>query len=733
MTLIHHINNVHDSSQKGPEVNVNTVTKSSATGTLKKHTKNYHDTSELGDIVNVNSVTTCSITGTTRNNTEHVHDSTFMGASHSSRISDIVQYDGADTISDTSSNHSVHTENEPSEDETSLRMPNNNLSEYDSEDEVDGAPVPAVLVPAPNQPPAGQPLILEVDPTGTAALPSSLPLGIVANARSLYNKIDNFIRFLKEIAPDYFLVCETFEHEGRRVTLSKLLSHTSYKVMSYKRPRKANGKIQTGGGCAIVYNEARFQVEQMHFEADPGVETVFAIFTPRTLDSVHQRVKRICVGSVYIPPRSSTKSETIDTIIQVIHYARSQYDNEINFTIAGDFNRTDHTDILESYGALHQCVTLGSRQATTDGAALTIILSDLHTLYHPPTTKPPLEVDENKEGANSDHDMVIFAPKANPDFAVTRKRRSIRTRPIPDSKIPAFGRDIQSQNWLEVIDEPDVSLKAEHFHHIITSIRDKHFKQKITTMTNLDKKWMTPELKSLIREIKREFYTNKKSLRWTKLKKEFKKKKRTTIMNTHNKFVTELKTTNPSQFYKMCKKLGAVDQMNSGELTVRSLTGLSDEECAEAVGQHFAAVSAEHSPVDLLQLPSYLPALPPPQVEEFQVYEKLKRLKNTRSTMEADIENKLRKEVSVELAAPLTNIVNACLTQQRWPTMWKHEKVTPTPKVLPVLEIKDLRKIAGTSDYNKLLESFIKDYIMDNIGSKEWGQNTWWLHLWIEF
>ena len=50
--------------------------------------------------------------------------------------------------------------------------------------------------------------------------------------------------------------------------------------------------------------------------------------------------------------------------------------------------------------------------------------------------------------------------------------------------------------------------------------------------------------------------------------------------------------------------------------------------------------------------------------------------------------------------------------------MWKHEKVTPTPKVLPVLKIKDLRKIAGTSHYNKLLESFINDYIMKDIANK---------------
>ena len=141
-------------------------------------------------------------------------------------------------------------------------------------------------------------------------------------------------------------------------------------------------------------------------------------------------------------------------------------------------------------------------------------------------------------------------------------------------------------------------------------------------------------------------------------------------------------------------------------------------QCAKAVGEHFTAVSAEHSPVDLSQLPSYLPALPPPQVEEYQVFEKLKRLKNTRSTLEIDIENKLRKEVAVELTVPLTNIVNACLQTHTWPRLWKHEKVTPTPKVSPVLEIKDLRKISGTSDYNKLLESFIKDYIMEDVGNK---------------
>ena len=156
--------------------------------------------------------------------------------------------------------------------------------------------------------------------------------------------------------------------------------------------------------------------------------------------------------------------------------------------------------------------------------------------------------------------------------------------------------------------------------------------------------------------------------------------------------------------------------MNAGELTVKCLVGISDAEAAEAVGQSFAAVSAEQSPLDRTQLPAYLPSLPPPQVHEWQVLRKLENLKNTRSTLDIDIENKLRKEVSVELVTPLTNIINTCLKEQKWPQLYKHERVTPVPKVQQPETLKDLRKISCTSDYNKLLEGFLKDFIIQDVG-----------------
>ena len=302
---------------------------------------------------------------------------------------------------------------------------------------------------------------------------------------------------------------------------------------------------------------------------------------------------------------------------------------------------------------------------------------------------------------HTDHDIVTFAPKSNPNFAVSRKKKVVKTRPIPDSKIPAFGREIQRQSWIEVLEEPDLETKVSNFHQIITSVRNKHFSQKTVKISNLDKKWMTPELKNLQRQVQREYVQNRQSPKWRRLKFEFKQKKRKSVLSFHSNFVSNLKSTNPRQFYQMAKKIGAVDQMNAGELMVKCLVGLSDAESAEAVGQSFAAVSLEQSPLDRSKLPAYLPSLPPPQVTEWDVLRKLQNLKNTRSTMDIDIENKLRKEVAVELATPLTHIINSCLKEQKWPQIYKHEIVTPVPKVPQPETLKDLRKISCTSDYNK--------------------------------
>ena len=96
----------------------------------------------------------------------------------------------------------------------------------------------------------------------------------------------------------------------------------------------------------------------------------------------------------------------------------------------------------------------------------------------------------------------------------------------------------------------------------------------------------------------------------------------------------------------------------------------------------------------LPQLPSYLPAPAPPQVSEHDVHQKIQKLKNSRLTLPLDLPNKLRNEFAVELTEPLTSIINNCLNQQVFPTLWKFEWVSPIPKVTQPKVIKDIRKIS---------------------------------------
>ena len=600
-------------------------------------------------------------------------------------ISDINQFDGADSSDD------------------SFYSDSSNCTDYSSDDEAFSEPVAANLyrVPGQNNRP-GQPILLDVNQNKD--LTSSLPLCLLFNARSVFNKCDNLTEMLKQISPDICILSESWESQRRR--LNTLLNKTQFKSHSYYRKNRS-----PGGGCAIIFNESRFSVSSLEVDVPEEVESVWALMTPKSDDRKNLKVKRIAVGSFYISPKSRHKAETIEHIIQTIHTLRARYDNDIHFLCGGDFNRVDISDILDSYGALKQLISVSTRHSAT----LEILLSDLHTLFHPPTTLPPLQVDEGKVGKDSDHNVVVFAPKSNIQYHRTQFKKIVFTRPLPESGIFKFERDLIQYPWDEVFMDKCADEQAEIFHNFLRGKLDQHFPQKRVKISALDKKWMNPSLKHLHRRMKREFFKNRKSPKYKLLKAKFKKMKRKSVKSFYTTYVSDLKTTNPGKWFSMAKKIGALDQMGSGDIQVESLLDLDNKQCAEKIAQHFSAISNEYSPIDLSQLPCYLPALPVPQVEEYDVYLRIKRLNKTKSTLPIDIPAKLRDECAPNLAGPLRTIINTSLEQSVYPALWKHEWVTPAPKISNPQTISDLRKISCTSDSSKVFEGFLKDWIMEDV------------------
>ena len=167
------------------------------------------------------------------------------------------------------------------------------------------------------------------------------------------------------------------------------------------------------------------------------------------------------------------------------------------------------------------------------------------------------------------------------------------------------------------------------------------------------------------------------------------------------------------------KRIGNGNKNNEGEIRIECLEGLTPAQQVEEVAESFAKVSQEYSEIELKGLPSFLPALQPPQVNLLSVWKRIEKLKKTKSTLPGDLPDKLRKEAAIFLAEPLTDILNSCLSQGAYPETWKEEIVTPVPKKPSKLkELTDIRKIASTSDFSKVFEKYLKEWIIEDISLK---------------
>ena len=189
------------------------------------------------------------------------------------------------------------------------------------------------------------------------------------NSQSLYNKASNFKALLTELGIEAAIVSESWELENN--PLEKLLQMKNYKIHSYKRP-KVKANRQPRGGCAIVYNENRFNASEPDVYVPKGVEACWLILKPLNKKDL---IENIAIGSIYVSPNSVYKTATIDHIINTIHLLRSNYDNKLSYLIGGNLNKIKIDWILlDSYGPLRQIITTGTRKSPILENIITIFI-----------------------------------------------------------------------------------------------------------------------------------------------------------------------------------------------------------------------------------------------------------------------------------------------------------------------------------------------------------------------
>ena len=83
--------------------------------------------------------------------------------------------------------------------------------------------------------------------------------------------------------------------------------------------------------------------------------------------------------------------------------------------------------------------------------------------------------------------MIVVAPRTDVNFKIERHKRKVHLRPLPESKMSRYMRDMGSHVWEEVYNCDSPHEKAEVFHETFIQKINKHLPEKTVKMTSLDK------------------------------------------------------------------------------------------------------------------------------------------------------------------------------------------------------------------------------------------------------
>ena len=344
------------------------------------------------------------------------------------------------------------------------------------------------------------------------------------------------------------------------------------------------------------------------------------------------------------------------------------------------------------------------------------IITTLKKYYKDPVTKPPLNPDDPTNGKPSDHLVVLMQPITAQIEVSARTYSTIETRPINNSGLEKFGNWLVNYNWIELYRCEGANQKAQFLQKTLLEKYEESFPKKIWKVSDDDKPWFTADLKKLDRKRKREFSKHQKSKKWIELNNLFLEKCEKAKKQYYEHMVGDLKTSNPGRWHSKIKRMSEQKSEKSQRIIMDELSNYSDREQANIIAEHYAKIGNLYEEVTVEHFPNHKKLEDtPPVIEPFDVYNVMKKMNKKASTSKGDVPMRLLIEFSPELATPMAHLFNVCLQEGVYPDIFKHESITPVPKVFPPEKLKDLCKISGLFNCAKIFDKILGGYIIDDM------------------
>ncbi len=504
----------------------------------------------------------------------------------------------------------------------------------------------------------------------------------------------------QESEPDIILLTETWCNDS---TTNASLALEKYNLECDLRRDRSDTTAGIGGGL-LVYSKKELRVLPIG-KYDDNEFNQFCAFKISTSG------EQLNLILAYRPPSSpQTNTEALCKLLRNL-------DN--NSILIGDINmpgidwaagRADGRgrELLETMTeeGLQQMVSFPTH---TKGNILDLLI----------TNCPERVVDVQDVGrlGKSDHCMICVAIECQP---FKRQEKQVRLN-WNRANIPAIRQDIVNSHWREELGARTVEEGWAYLNRTLEetigrnvpinkgSIRFKH-------------PWMTREILKLIRKKRRKWRTAKNSHAESDMKeyKRVEKEVSNKIRNAKRKLEKGL-VSGPdknNRKYTQYVKSKTKSRTPVGPLVTKEKKIVTEnKEMAEILNQFFSSVFTKEdlSYIPDAEMENVESTMRPVQVTRREVEKKIRNLRKDAAAGPDGISPRLLKDFETELSVPLEILFNKSLREGEVPSDWRKANVAPIYKKGPKGDPGNYRPVSLTSVPCKILESLIKDKLMEHL------------------
>ena len=518
----------------------------------------------------------------------------------------------------------------------------------------------------------------------------------VVNARSISQKLNDIVNLCAN-GNDIVFISETWETPSHSMMLEEMQEMNGVTWISRMRPSKR------GGGVGIVVNNSFGKVAKLSLPNDHGFEVAWAVISPSSRPSV-----KIIAAVFYSAPISSNHSfkrgELQEYLLEMMGVCTEKFPSAC-FILGGDINRDDVSDLLllENF---KQVVDRPTRGLQT----LDILITDLSASLS--AMQRPLSSDTSE--SESDHEIPVIKcrfPRSNGAWSTIKKRK------YRSERVHLYRRDLAQINWKQVFGTGTLDDWVTSFSSRLNELSDNHFPFCSLRVRTGDCLWFSQGLRKLSDKVKRVYKKEGNSASFRKLRVRFKKATYEAKKSFYERNIEGLKKTDSRQWHQEIGRLAK----NGGRRETNSLPevpgfeGLTNKEMANVVAKEMDNLTKHYNLIDSSSLKQKYSPFFAEKLQHHQVVKAIKAMKIPRGLHPNDPLRDLIKPLAELFAAPLTIIFNRCLEESHWPKQWKSELTHMIPKKKIVEKLKDLRPIALTEFWSKLLESIVRSWVLQDV------------------